>query len=377
VAQVVLDDVTKDFPGGVRALDRFSLDVADGEFIVVVGPSGSGKSTLLRLVAGLERVSSGTLRIGNRTVNDLPPRQRNVAMAFQHPALYPHLTIAENLAFPLRLRKRPQSQIVEKVRIVAEQLSIAPLLDRKPAAISGGERQRVALGRVLVRDADCNLFDEPLAHLDPPLVEQLQTVLIESHRRRPTTTLFVTHDQQEALMLGSRVVVLSAGKVQQIAPPLDIYDHPANRFVAGFFGSPPMNFLAGQLIAEDSRLSFACGALRLPLGPEKSERLSHCAGRDVVAGIRPEAICEVASAREADHQFPATIINSEVRGDRIFHRIDSVAGQPLVARGADRSQEPPGSLRQFQVRISQLQFFEPDEMGAALCDAEFGRGFRG
>ena len=368
MAQVVLDVVTKDFPGGVRALDRFSLDVADGEFVVVVGPSGSGKSTLLRLVAGLERVTSGTLRIGNRTVNDLPPRQRNVAMAFQHPALYPHLTVAENLAFPLRLRKQPRSQSDEKVRIVAERLSIAPLLDRKPTAISGGERQRVALGRVLVRDADCNLFDEPLAHLDPPLVEQLQSVLIESHRRRPTTTLFVTHDQQEALMLGSRVVVLSAGKIQQIAPPLDIYDHPANRFVAGFFGSPPMNFLEGRLTADDGRLTFVSGTLRLPLGAEKTQQLSLCAGRNVVAGIRPEAICEVAraSAREADHQFPATIINTEVRGDRVFHRIESNAGQPLVALGASRSESPLNSSRQFQFDRTRLHLFEPDPAGVAL-----------
>jgi multiple sugar transport system ATP-binding protein len=368
VAQVVLDEVTKDFPGGVRALNRFSLDVADGEFVVVVGPSGSGKSTLLRLVAGLERVTSGTLRIGNRTVNDLPPRRRNVAMAFQHPALYPHLTVAENLAFPLRLRNQPRSQTDEKVRIVAEQLSIAPLLDRKPAAISGGERQRVALGRVLVRDADCNLFDEPLAHLDPPLVEQLQSVLIESHRRRPTTTLFVTHDQQEALMLGSRVVVLSDGKIQQIAPPLDIYDHPANRFVAGFFGSPPMNFLEGRLTADDGRLSFASGALRVPLRAEQSQRLLHCASMDVIGGIRPEAICEVdsESAPERVHQFSAAVVSSEVRGDRIFRRIETAGGQQLVARGADRFQVAPRSTRQFILDLNRLHFFELSQAGGAL-----------
>jgi multiple sugar transport system ATP-binding protein len=368
VAQVVLDDVMKDFPGGVRALDRFSLDVADGEFVVVVGPSGSGKSTLLRLVAGLEQVTSGSIRIGDRSVNDLPPRRRNVAMAFQHPALYPHLIVAENLAFPLRLRKQPRSQIDEKVRSVAERLSITPLLDRKPAAISGGERQRVALGRVLVRDADCNLFDEPLAHLDPPLVEQLQSVLIESHRRRPTTTLFVTHDQQEALMLGSRIVVLSAGKIQQIAPPLDIYDHPANRFVAGFFGSPSMNFLKGRLDSGNSCLWLAAGALHMPLSPEQSTRLSDCTGRGVVAGIRPEAICEVdsANAGEVHHQFPATIINSEVRGDRVFHRIETTAGQPLVVRGASRMQSPPNTLRQFQIDPTRVHYFEPGPAGAVL-----------
>ncbi len=323
VAKVVFENLSKNFPGGVRALDQFSLDVADGEFVVVVGPSGSGKSTLLRLVAGLEQATAGTILIGDRVVNDLAPRHRDVAMAFQHPALYPHLNVRENLAFPLRLRKLPRAEIDKRVNAVAEQLSIAPLLDRKPAAISGGERQRVALGRVLVREARCNLFDEPLAHLDRPLVEQLQTCLLELHRRRPTTTLFVTHDQQEALMLAQRVVVLAEGRIQQVAPPIEIYDHPANRFVAGFIGSPPMNFLEGQLIANEDRLHFVSGAIRIPLDGSRADQLRKRAGSLIVLGIRPQAICEVQSGSVTGdgHQITANVHISEVQGDRVFHRL--------------------------------------------------------
>ncbi len=335
MAQLVLDDVTKDFPGAVRALDRFSLRVEDGEFVVVVGPSGSGKSTLLRLVAGLEQVSSGSIRIGDRAVTDLSPRRRNVAMAFQHPALYPHLTVGGNLAFPLRLRRVPRAEIERKVRAVAEQLAIAPLLDRKPAAISGGERQRAALGRVLVREADCNLYDEPLAHLDPPLVEQLQAVLIEAHRRRPTTTVFVTHDQQEALVLGRRVVVLSEGRIQQIGPPLEIYDRPASRFVAGFFGSPPMNLLEGMLVATADQLCFECGDFRPRLNTEQSQRLSSRSGTKVVVGIRPEAVSEIdpLNSVEETSAFQAIVRSNEVLGDRVFYRIESAGGLSLIARG--------------------------------------------
>jgi multiple sugar transport system ATP-binding protein len=367
VARLVFENLTKDFPGNVRALDRFSLDVSDGEFVVIVGPSGSGKSTLLRLVAGLERPTAGTIRIGERVVNDLAPRDRDVAMAFQHPALYPHLSVRENLAFPLRLRKLPRAEIERRMRSVAEQLSIAPLLDRKPAAISGGERQRVALGRVLVREAQSNLYDEPLAHLDRPLVEQLQTCLLELHRRRPTTTLFVTHDQQEALVLAERVVVLAAGRIQQVAPPLEIYDHPANRFVAGFFGSPAMNFLDGRLAAEEGRLWFVSGAIRIPLDGSQSERLRARAGSPIVVGIRPQAICEVASddiVKDGPH-ITALVRLSEVQGDCVFHRIETADGQTLVARGATRSPLPPNSQQKFRFDSPQLHFFESGERGRA------------
>jgi multiple sugar transport system ATP-binding protein len=368
VAKVVFENLTKDFPGGVRALDRFSLDVSDGEFVVVVGPSGSGKSTLLRLVAGLERPTAGTIRIGERAVNELAPRDRDVAMAFQHPALYPHLSVRENLAFPLRLRKLPRAEIERRVRSVAAQLSIAPLLDRKPAAISGGERQRVALGRVLVREAQCNLYDEPLAHLDRPLVEQLQTCLLELHRRRPTTTLFVTHDQQEALALAERVVVLAAGQIQQVAPPLEIYDRPANRFVAGFFGSPAMNFLDGRLVAEESSLVFVTGSIRIRIGEQQSQRLGDRIGTAIVAGLRPEAICDGDTAVDlagANH-FTAVVLASELQGDRLFHRLQIAEGPFLVARGAGRQILPPDSVQRFQIDAGQIHLFAQGEFGASL-----------
>jgi multiple sugar transport system ATP-binding protein len=370
VARLLIENLTKIFPGGVRALDRFSLDVADGEFVVVVGPSGSGKSTLLRIVAGLERASSGTVRIGNRVVNSFPPRRRDVAMAFQHPALYPHLSLRQNLAFPLRFRKRPRIEIESRVRTVAEQLSIAPLLDRKPATISGGERQRVALGRVLVREAQCNLFDEPLAHLDRPLVEQLQTCLLESHRRRPTTTLFVTHDQAEALALGERVVVLSAGRIQQVAPLLEIYDRPANRFVAGFFGSPAMNFLIGRLIAEKGRIWFGSHAIRIALDEPRFRQLETRSGSAVVAGFRPQAIRadplhdEAAASRQGE--FTGVVRFSQSQGDRVFHQIEMPAGQRLVARGTSCAPLKPGSSCRFQIDASQLHFFAAEDEGRRL-----------
>jgi multiple sugar transport system ATP-binding protein len=368
VAQLALDNVTKDFPGGVRALDGFSLDVADGEFVAVVGPSGSGKSTLLRLVAGLERLTAGTIRIGGRVVNDLAPRRREVAMAFQHPALYPHLSVFDNLAFPLRMRRLARGTIDARVRAVAEQLSIMPLLSRKPAAISGGEQQRVAFGRVLVREAQCNLFDEPLAHLDRPLVEQLQTCLLELHRRRPTTTLFVTHDQQEALTIGQRVVVLAAGRIQQVAPPLEIYDHPANRFVAGFIGSPAMNFLDGKLVAEEDALWFIGGAVRLRLDDEQTKRLDSRVETAVVAGIRPEAVSEMNPAAVATNgnHTAATVRLSELQGDRVFHRIETADGQCLIARETNRTVLVPKGAHQFQIDARQLQFFEPGEFGVNL-----------
>jgi multiple sugar transport system ATP-binding protein len=368
VAKVVFENLSKNFPSGVRALDQFSLDVADGEFVVVVGPSGSGKSTLLRLVAGLEHATAGIIRIGDRVVNDLTPRHRDVAMAFQHPALYPHLSVRENLAFPLRLRKLPRAEIDARVRSIAGQLSIAPLLDRKPAAISGGERQRVALGRVLVREAQCNLFDEPLAHLDRPLVEQLQTCLLELHRRRPTTTLFVTHDQQEALMLAQRVVVLAEGRVQQVAPPIEIYDHPANRFVAGFIGSPAMNFLDGRLLAEEGRLWFVGGAIRIPLDGLQSERLSKRVDSPIVAGIRPQAIRELASVDAVgDNSCAITAIVrlSEVQGDRVFHRIETKDGQALIALGADHTLLPPNREQVFRIDARQMHFFGLGNYGQA------------
>jgi ABC-type sugar transport system ATPase subunit len=266
MASVVFEGVTKVYPGGSVALSDFSLEVADGELVALVGPSGCGKSTVLRLLAGLETPTRGAIRIGGKDVSALPPQQRNVAMVFQDYALYPHLSVRDNLAFPLRMRGMPAAERAQRVARVAELLSLASLLERAPRQLSGGERQRVAMGRALVREPAAFLLDEPLSNLDAKLRVQVRAEIAELRRRAPTTMLYVTHDQVEALTLGDRVAVLERGRLQQVAKPAELYEQPANRFVAGFIGSPPMNFAPARW-----------------LGAEPG-------GEDLVAGVRPEAV---------------------------------------------------------------------------------------
>jgi ABC-type sugar transport system ATPase subunit len=266
MSSVAFEAVEKTYPGGTLALADFSLEVGDGELVALVGPSGCGKSTVLRLLAGLEAPTRGTIRIGGRDVGALPPRERNVAMVFQDYALYPHLTVRENLEFPLRMRKTPPAERAAKVARVAELLSLSGLLPRWPRQLSGGERQRVAMGRALVREPAAFLLDEPLSNLDAKLRVQVRAEIAELRRRAPVTMLYVTHDQVEALTLGDRVAVLERGRLQQLASPAELYARPANRFVAGFIGSPPMNFLPARLLP-------GAGA-----------------GGEVVAGVRPESV---------------------------------------------------------------------------------------
>jgi multiple sugar transport system ATP-binding protein len=251
MAEVILENVTKVFPGGTVAVEEFSLNIRDQEFIVLVGPSGCGKSTTLRMVAGLEEATRGTIRIGNRVVNDVPPKDRDIAMVFQNYALYPHMTVYKNMAFGLRLRRFPKAEIDRRVREAAKILGIEELMDRKPRALSGGQRQRVAVGRAIVRQPQAFLFDEPLSNLDAKLRVEMRAELKRLHHRLKTTVIYVTHDQAEAMTLGDRVVVMNAGRVQQVAPPLVVYDFPVNRFVAGFLGTPAMNFIPGRLVAQD------------------------------------------------------------------------------------------------------------------------------
>jgi ABC-type sugar transport system ATPase subunit len=365
VARLTFENVSKQFPG-VLAVDGVSLDVADGEFIVLVGPSGSGKSTLLRLVAGLEALSGGAIRFDGQRIDALPPRRRDVAMAFQTPALYPHLSVRENLAFPLRMRKSSATDIGKRVAATAEPLRIAALLDRRPGELSGGERQRVALGRALVRDARCLLLDEPFAHLDGPLREQVRLDLLEIHRRRPTTTLCVTHDQHDALLLGHRVAVLAAGRLQQVGPPLEIYDRPANRFVAGFFGAPPMHFLDGRLEAKNENLHFVAGAIRLRVPDSIAAKLKSRVDAPIVLGLRPEAI-RLADANEANGQsITATVRISEVLGDRVFHRIETSDGQSLIVQGARHAPILSEGQRTFHADPSGMNFFAPGPFGERI-----------
>lgn len=373
MARLTLDNVSKTYPGGVRAVAAVSLEVAEGEFIVLVGPSGSGKSTLLRLVAGLEQLDGGSILFDGRKIDGLPPRRRDVAMAFQTPALYPHLSVRQNIAFPLRMRKAPAAAIRERVVETAEPLRIATLLDRRPNELSGGERQRVALGRALVREANCLLLDEPFAHLDGPLREQVRIDLLQIHRRRPVTTLCVTHDQNDALLLGQRVAVMAAGKLQQVGPPLEIYDSPANQFVAAFFGSPPMCFLTGQRTAgsdpgaTDGAVWFVAGAVRLRAPAAVSERVRQRANPSLVLGLRPEAI-RLADENDRDEgrTISAAVRDSEVLGDRVFHRIELSDGQTLIARGTRQAASIPSGPRRFHVEESGMQFFALGEFGERI-----------
>jgi len=285
VAEIVLDQVTKRFPDGALAVDKFSLDIADGEFVILVGPSGCGKSTTLNMIAGLEDITEGELRIAGQVVNNKSPKDRDIAMVFQSYALYPHMTVRENMGFALKLAKTPRNVIDQKVEEAARILDLTQHLDRRPANLSGGQRQRVAMGRAIVRDPAAFLMDEPLSNLDAKLRVQMRTEVSRIQRRLGTTTVYVTHDQTEAMTLGDRVAVMRSGLLQQVGSPKELYDSPVNLFVAGFIGSPAMNFLAGAL--EDGKLRTSLGDFTL------SDRLrreleSEGTGREVIVGVRPE-----------------------------------------------------------------------------------------
>jgi multiple sugar transport system ATP-binding protein len=285
VAEIILEHVTKRFPDGALAVDDFNMDIADGEFVILVGPSGCGKSTTLNMIAGLEDISEGELRIGGKVVNDKAPKDRDIAMVFQSYALYPHMTVRENMGFALKLAKTPQNVINEKVEEAARILDLTQHLDRKPANLSGGQRQRVAMGRAIVRDPSVFLMDEPLSNLDAKLRVQMRTEVSRIQRRLGTTMVYVTHDQTEAMTLGDRVAVMRSGMLQQVASPEELYERPVNLFVAGFIGSPAMNFLAGTL--EEGALRTGFGDIPLS-GSVRQAMAGSGTGRDVIVGIRPE-----------------------------------------------------------------------------------------
>jgi len=289
MAEVILDNVTKVYPGDVVAVSDVTLHIADKELLVLVGPSGCGKSTTLRMVAGLEDATRGTVRIGERVVNDVPPKDRDIAMVFQNYALYPHMTVYKNMAFGLKLRKYPKAEIEQRVNEAATLLGIQDLLDRKPKALSGGQRQRVALGRAIVRQPAAFLFDEPLSNLDAKLRVGMRAELKKLHRRLGTTMIYVTHDQVEAMTLGDRIAVMNNGVIQQLAEPLDLYDCPANQFVAGFLGTPPMNFIDGR-VEEDGGMFFNEGSARIELPGWAKRAVEATTQREAVFGVRPEDI---------------------------------------------------------------------------------------
>ncbi len=332
MAEVVLEGVSKVYPGGVNAVNNVSLLIQDREFIVLVGPSGCGKSTTLRMIAGLEEITGGTIRIGERVVNNVPPKDRDIAMVFQNYALYPHMSVYKNMAFALKLRKLPRKQIDQRVRDAARVLGIEDLLDRKPKALSGGQRQRVAVGRAIVRQPKSFLFDEPLSNLDAKLRVEMRAELKRLHQRLQTTTIYVTHDQEEAMTLGDRIVVMKDGLIQQCGTPLEVYSRPARRFVGGFVGTPPMNFLNGRLSARDGRVFFDIDGCGLALTEEHARNLAQWVGKEAVLGVRPEAVDRVLAALRAHPQGRRAAVVGTAVAERPGNVIlDTGLGRRLLA----------------------------------------------
>ncbi|MBC2808224.1 ABC transporter ATP-binding protein [Rhizobium ruizarguesonis] len=347
MANVSIDHVTKSY-GALHVMHGVSLDIEDGEFIILVGPSGCGKSTLLRMVAGLEEITTGTVSIGDKVLNDARPKDRNIAMVFQSYALYPHKTVAQNMGFALMLAGRPQKEIDDRVGAAAEILDLVPLLERLPKQLSGGQRQRVAMGRAIVRDPEVFLFDEPLSNLDAKLRVQMRTEIKALHQRLKTTTIYVTHDQVEAMTMADRIVIMNGGKIEQVGKPLDLYDNPNSLFVAGFLGSPSMNFINGRveggLFHTERGLTFA-----LPPG-----LASAADGRPLVAGIRPEHI-ELAS--EGKPAMDATVIVDEPTGaeTQIALRLQ---GEEILATFRDRLAVRAGDTLPVHLPLDRLYLFD-------------------
>jgi multiple sugar transport system ATP-binding protein len=364
MAELALENISKTFPGNVVAVSSFDLSVDDGEFVVFVGPSGCGKTTTLRMIAGLEEPTTGTIRIARRVVNRVHPKDRDIAMVFQDYALYPHMTVRKNLSFGLRLRRVPRVQIRERVDRTAKLLGITELLDRKPRALSGGQQQRVAVGRAIVRDPKCYLFDEPLSNLDAKLRLQMRAELKALHLRLKTTTIYVTHDQEEAMTLGDRLVVMEGGVIQQVGTPLEVYRRPVNRYVAGFLGSPSMNFLDGRLEKVGDGLAFTDGnEINIPLDKATQERAGEWVGRELIAGIRPERI---RAAMNGGAEFPVTVSVTEPLGDRTDVYGATARGVQIVARVDASTSAKPGKRSVFHVNSSALHLFEPGEQGERI-----------
>ena len=371
MASLSLRNVYKRYPGGVTAVSDFNLEIKDKEFIILVGPSGCGKSTTLRMVAGLEEISDGEIYIGDKLVNDVAPKDRDIAMVFQNYALYPHMTVFDNMAFGLKLRKTPKDEIKRRVEEAARILDISHLLERKPKALSGGQRQRVALGRAIVREPKVFLLDEPLSNLDAKLRAQMRTEISKLHQRLGTTFIYVTHDQTEAMTMGTRIVVMKSGLIQQVDTPNNLYLYPCNLFVAGFIGSPQMNFIESKLLKEGDDYLVEFGSedtktragvkykIKLPASKNKDNCLEAYAGKEVIMGIRPECIYEDPEqvADHADTSFDAYVEVTELMGAEIYLYI-VVDEQNLIARVSPRSTARAGDTVKVAVDISRAHIFD-------------------
>jgi multiple sugar transport system ATP-binding protein len=365
MAEVSLRNVVKRFDD-VDVVRNISLDIPDNEFVVLVGPSGCGKSTTLRMIAGLEEITAGDIYIGGEVVNDLPPKDRDIAMVFQNYALYPHMSVFENMSFGLKLRKFPKEEIRKRVDHAARILDITELLDRKPKALSGGQRQRVAMGRAIVRNPKVFLFDEPLSNLDAKLRVQMRTEIKRVHQMVKTTTVYVTHDQVEAMTLADRVVVMNGGVIEQIATPQDLYHHPKTRFVAGFIGSPAMNFLRCRLEQNGSGLRVRLSdAISLPVPASQSARFQALAGKELIFGLRPEHITEPRrNDRDKQCEFAATLDVVEPMGmeTMVYFTVD---GQEVCGRVDPDSATGPGEAMGLYADMDRMHLIDP-QSGAVL-----------
>ncbi|MDR1574826.1 MAG: sn-glycerol-3-phosphate ABC transporter ATP-binding protein UgpC [Treponema sp.] len=357
MAKVELKGISKVYEGNVRAVDNANIVVEDKEFVVFVGPSGCGKSTTLRMVAGLEDITEGELYIDGDLMNDVPPKDRNIAMVFQNYALYPHMSVYENMAFGLRIKKVPKADIDRRVKDAAKILDIEKFLDRKPKALSGGQRQRVAVGRAIVRNPKVFLFDEPLSNLDAKLRVQMRAELSDLHLRLNATMIYVTHDQVEAMTMANKIVVMKDGKVQQIGSPLYLYNHPINKFVAGFIGSPPMNFLTVKIFEEGGSIILDEGSFRIPADPSHYEGLKKYIGKEIFFGIRPE---DMAYTQPGDaNSFSVKITVVEPLGADI-HLWLTTATQPLVARTEPHHDFKVGDTVGFIPRMEKARYFDKE-----------------
>jgi multiple sugar transport system ATP-binding protein len=396
MANITLDNVTKRYPDGFEAVRGMSLEIKDGEFVILVGPSGCGKSTALRMIAGLEDITEGELRIGDEVVNQKAPKDRDIAMVFQNYALYPHMSVRDNMGFALKLRGVPKEELDQKVQEAAKILDLEPHLDRKPAQLSGGQRQRVAMGRAIVRDPAAFLMDEPLSNLDAKLRVQMRTEVSRIQQRLGTTTVYVTHDQTEALTLGDRVAVMRAGALQQVGSPMELYNQPVNLFVAGFIGSPAMNFMPATLEGDTVKLPF--GDAKLP--SELRERVGEGRDRQLIAGIRPEdfeTAALVGDARDRGTTFEATIDVIETMGSELYAHFSVESDQSIesdelrelaedagggevpmsgeegriVARLDAASEIKQGEEAELWVDLTKLHLFDPED-GRSLTTAQDG-----
>ena len=362
MASVQLENVSKIYPNGVKAVKDFNLDVKDKEFIIFVGPSGCGKSTTLRMIAGLEDISEGTLKIDGKVMNNVEPKDRDIAMVFQNYALYPHMTVFDNMAFGLKLRKVPKDEIKKKVDEAADILGLKPYLDRKPKALSGGQRQRVAMGRAIVRNPKVFLMDEPLSNLDAKLRVQMRTEISRLHDRLGATIIYVTHDQTEAMTLGTRIVVMKDGVVQQVDTPQNLYNTPCNLFVAGFIGSPQMNFLDAKITKEGSTVVATIDDAKLEIPAAKAKALEDqgYVGKTVVMGIRPEHLNDAAiDEHPTDNKITAKIRVYELLGAEVYLYFD-FGGTQMTARVDPKTTAKMGEETTFTLDMNMAHFFDKE-----------------